>query len=218
MIMQKVWNVVWQRVWKPVWMGIVVALLISGTGSASAQCLGAVFFDLGDTLVEDGGGGIFVLRAGAAETVAGLQALGTQLGVITNVPAGWTRADLEAILADPSFLDEFDVLVLSSLAPASKPDPAIYTHAHGLLPIAVPIGQTAFVGETLGEIADLELNPTEGARSVGMVGIHLSDAAPSPRADFTVPTNDLPAVISIVSPDCTVFEDGFESGDTGGWN
>ena len=197
--------------------GVLGVALLAGAGSADGECLEAVFFDLGDTLVEDSGG-LFVLRPGAAQVVQELQDFGVPLGIITNVPAGWTRDDLEAILADPSFLDEFDVLVLSSQAPAPKPDPAIYTFAHGLLPLPVAIPRTAFVGETLGEIADLEVDPTEGARAVGMVGIHLSDAPPSPLADFTVPTDDLPAVAAIVRDSCALFEDGFESGDTSAWS
>lgn len=195
---------------------LVAALLAVPT--AQAMCLNAVFFDLGDTLVEAGGGGQFVLRAGAQQTVDDLQAAGLQLGVITNVPDGWTRDDLEAILEDPTFLDEFDVLVLSSQAPAPKPDPLIYTHAHGLLPTAVPIGETAFVGETLAEIADSENAPTSGARSVGMVGIHLSDAAPSPLADYTIPTDGLLDLVTLRETLCALFADGFESGDTNAWD
>ena len=199
---------------------LIVALLFSlnsGPSVADAFCLEAVFFDLGNTLVEDPGTGIFVLRTGAQETIDALQLAGVQLGVITNVPAGWDLGDLEAILDDPAFLDEFDVVVLSSLAPAPKPDPAIYIHAHSLLPVALPIESTAFVGETLSEIANSEVNPTSGARSVGMVGIHLSDAAPSPLTDFTIPTDDLPQIVTLVNMLCTVFSDGFESGDTTQW-
>lgn len=186
--------------------------------AAEAACIRAVFFDLGDTLVEAGGGGLFVLRTGAQETVDQLQAAGVQVGVITNVPAGWTREDLEAILADPGFLDEFDVLVLSSQAPAPKPDPQIYLHAHGLLPNAVPIGETAFVGETLSEIADSETNPTSGARAVGMIGIHLSDAPPSPLADHTLPSDGLLELVTLRADLCAVFSDGFESGDLSQWS
>lgn len=181
---------------------------------AQNQPIRAVFFDLGDTLVENAGG-TFVLRPGAAEVVSRLQALGTQLGIITNVPSDWTLEDLEAVLEEPEFLQEFDPVVLSSQAPASKPDPAIYTFAHDQLPVVVPITETAFVGETLAEIANDELSPTSGARSVGMIGIHLSDAPPSPLADFTVPSDDLPAIAELVA---TVFTDGFETGDTEAWS
>src|SRR5690606_25881156 len=134
------------------------------------------------------------LKPGAQETVDELQALGVQLGIITNVPAGWTREDLEAILLEPEFLDEFCVLTLSSQAPAAKPNPAIYTSAHAALPEPVPIAASAFVGETLAEIANAEVNPPLGARAAGMLALHLSDAAPSPLADYTVPPDDLPAI------------------------
>lgn len=196
-----------------------VSLAIFAPAPAAAgevECLQAVFFDLGDTLVENDGG-LFVLRAGAQETLDGLQAAGVALGVITNVPSDWTIEDLEAVLAEPAILDEFEVVVLSSQAPASKPDPAIYTFAHGQLAEPVPITATAFVGETLSEIADQEVAPTQGARSVGMVGIHLSDAPPSPLADFTIASDDLPAVIAIVEASCGVFADGFETGDVSSW-
>ncbi len=205
------------------WLRALVAVFGLAFGSlaapaAQAACLRAIFFDLGDTLVEAGGGGLFVVRAGAQETVDQLQAIGVETGVITNVPAGWTRDDLEAILADPAFLDEFDVLVLSSQAPAPKPNPQIYLHAHGLLPTPVPIGETAFVGETLAEIANSENSPTSGARATGMVGIHLSDAAPSPLADFTIPTDGLTDLLPLRESLCGIFADGFESGDTSQWN
>ncbi len=195
----------------------VIAWFATAPGRLAADALRAVFFDLGDTLVEDVGGGMFGLRPGAADTVAQLQDLGIELGIITNVPPDWTREDLEAILVEPEFLDELSVLVLSSQAPAPKPDPAIYTFAHSLLASPVPIGETAFVGETLGEIADDIDDPTVGCRAVGMVGIHLSDLPPSPLADHTIPTDDLPQVVAIVEAANTVFADGFESGDTSAW-
>jgi len=198
--------------------GLTLTLSLLTAPPVDADCLRAIFFDLGDTLVESGAGGLFELRPGAQETVDQLQTMGVELGVITNVPADWTLDDLLAVLAEPDFLDEFDVVVLSSLAPASKPDPAIYTFAHGLLPTPVAIGDTAFVGETLSEIADSENSPTSGARATGMVGIHLSDAPPSPLADFTIPTDGLTEIVTLREGLCTVFTDGFESGDVSVWD
>ncbi len=187
-------------------------------GRLAADPIRAVFFDLGDTLVESVGGGMFGLRPGAAETVAQLQSLAIELGIITNVPGGWTIEDLQAILVEPEFLDEFSVVVLSSQAPAPKPDPAIYTFAHSLLSAPVSITETAFVGETLGEIANAVDNPTQGCRAVGMIGIHLSDQPPSPLADHTIPTDDLLQVVTIVDlANNAVFTDGFESGNTAAW-
>ncbi len=196
---------------------ILLSLSTVSPGRLFADPIQAVFFDLGDTLVEDVGGGMFGLRPGAAETVELLQDLAIELGIITNVPSDWTLEDLEAILVEPEFLDEFSVIVLSSQAPAPKPDPAIYSFAHSLLSVPVPITETAFVGETLGEIANAVDNPTEGCRAVGMVGIHLSDQPPSPLTDYTIPTDDLPQVAAIVAGANGIFADGFESGDTSAW-
>lgn len=179
--------------------------------STLAACPKAVFFDLGDTLVQAGTGGLFVVKPGAQETVDALQAQGTRVGVITNVPAGFTRAQLDALMADPSFLDEFEVLLMSSEAPAAKPNPAIYTHAHGLLADAPPIAEVAFVGETITEIANTATSPSSGARAAGMIGIHLSAAAPDPRADFTIPPNQLPQLVPLVRAQCRLHADGFES-------
>lgn len=197
--------------------GLTLAAAPFLSTAANAVCIEAVLFDLGDTLVQAGAGGLFVVKPGAQQTVDELQALGKQVGVITNVPAGWTRDDLEAVMADPAFLDEFDVLVLSSQAPAAKPNPLIYTHAHGLLPTPVPIGQTAFVGELLSEIANSQTNPTSGARATGMIGIHLSSGAPSPLADYTIAPDALPDIVYLVEGLCAFFADGFETGATGQW-
>ena len=135
--------------------------------------------------------------------VGELQESGVRLGIITNVPAGWDLDDLRALLAEPEFLDEFEVVILSSQAPAPKPNPAIYTFAHGsLAEPRPPITSTAFVGETLNEIGNHATNPTQGARAVGMVGIHLSDLPPSPLTDYTIPTDSLRFVTQIVDDSC----------------
>ncbi len=184
---------------------ICLLMLCSGSSPARADipCLEAVFFDLGNTLVENPGNGIHILRPGAAETISTLQGMGVRLGIITNVPSGWDMDDLRAVLAEPEFLDEFEVVVLSSEAPASKPNPAIYTFAHESLGAPrPPITATAFVGETLSEIANSVDNPTLGARSVGMIGIHLSDLPPSPLTDFTIPSDGLLQVVTIVGESC----------------
>lgn len=178
-------------------------LCISPVANAGTECLEAVFFDLGDTLVENPGTGIFVVRPGAREMVADLQERGVRLGIITNVPGGWDLDDLRALLAEPEFLDEFEVVILSSQAPAPKPNPLIYTFAHGSLAAPrPPITSTAFVGETLSEIGNHATTPTQGARAVGMVGIHLSDLPPSPFTDYTIPTDSLHFVTQIVDDSC----------------
>jgi hypothetical protein len=190
-------------------VAIAAVLTTSPAAIAGTECLQAVFFDLGDTLVENPGTGIFVLRPGAQETVDELQERGVRLGIITNVPGGWDIDDLRAILEEPEFLDEFEVVILSSQAPAPKPNPAIYTFAHGSLAAPrPPITSTAFVGETLGEIGNHATNPTQGARAVGMVGIHLSDLPPSPLTDHTIPTDSLHHVTVIVEESCASTEVG----------
>lgn len=193
--------------------------LVAGSPQDICSEIKVVFFDLGDTLIEqDSGSGLFVLRPGAAEIVAQLQARNIRLGVITNVPADWTIEDLEALMATPEFLDEFEVVILSSEAPAAKPDPAIFLHSQAQLPDPPAIYRSVFVTETLGHIADAETNPTEGARASGMVGIHLSDGAASPLSDYTIATDDLAAIVGIVeSHGQPLFCNGFESGDTSGW-
>lgn len=147
----------------------------------------AIFFDLGDTLVVQDGGAQFVERPGASAAIAELKALGMRVGVITNTPDGFTEQDLDDLLEDPSLLDEFEVVLLSSQATSPpKPDPAIFLEAHALLPDAPPVQQIAFVSENLAEIADMQLAPTLGARAAGMVGIHLSPDPASPLADYTI--------------------------------
>lgn len=157
----------------------------------------AIFFDLGDTLVVSDGD-LFVERPGASATIADLKQLGMRVGIITNTPPGFTVDDLENLLADPSLLDAFEVLLLSSQATSPpKPDPAIFLEAHGLLTDPPPVAQVAFVTENLAEIADQELAPTQGARAAGMVGIHLSSAPSSPLADYTIAPDQLNMLVTM---------------------
>lgn len=159
--------------------------------------VGVIFFDLGDTLVE-ADGDLFVERPGASAMISELKALGMRVGIITNTPDNFTFEDLQALLVDPGFLDEFEFVLLSSEATAPpKPDPAIFVEAHAMLSDAPPIGEVAFVGENLAEIADLEASPTQGARAAGMLGVHLSAAAPSPLADLTIPPDQLDMLVSL---------------------
>jgi choice-of-anchor B domain-containing protein len=169
----------------------VVILVTDGMQNVSPMVveagIEAIFFDLGDTLVEDPGTGTWTLVPDAASAVAALKARGIRLGIITNVPSTWTRADLEARLESPEFLDEFEVIVLSSEAPAQKPDPAIYTHALSLLPNPPPVSHVAFVTETPEHIIGTNaMGEPVGAQAVGMVGI-LKAPGTSPDADHMVP-------------------------------
>jgi FMN phosphatase YigB (HAD superfamily) len=202
-------------------LAVFAGVAVAPAPAGATQCLQAIFFDLGNTLIDQSGPSPYPLFPTAQAAIDALQTAGLEVGVITNVPAGWTRDDLEALLQQPAFLDEFDVLVLSSQTPGpvQKPNPAIYTYAHSQLPLPLPpIGATAFVGETLSEIANQQVAPTLGARAAGMIGIHLSNAAPSPLADYTMSPADLTAILDIVDATCTVFVDGFESESTDQWS
>jgi FMN phosphatase YigB (HAD superfamily) len=104
-------------------------------------------------------------------------------------------------MADPGFLDRFEVVLLSSEASADKPDPIIFTEAVALLSAPPPIEETAFVTEELGHLADAD-PPTVGARAAGMFGVHLSDREPNPRADVTVSPDALEGIATAAWLDC----------------
>lgn len=168
-----------------------------GGGGVDNECghpcvpVRVIFFDLGETLVEPVGDQ-FVERPGIPAMIAELKGLGMRVGVITNTPDGYTLQDLADLLVNPGFLDEFEVVLLSSEAVAPpKPAAQIFSEAHGLLIDPPPIEAVAYMSENLAEIADQELTPTQGARAAGMLGLHLSDAPPSPLADYTL-ASDLP--------------------------
>lgn len=152
-----------------------------------------LFFDLGDTLVE-ADGDLFVERPGVNAMISELKGLGMRVGIITNVPDDYTLQTLKELLVNPEFVDEFELVLLSSEAVAPpKPDAAIFSEAYSLLIDAPPIAEVAYVSENLAEIADGE-PPTQGARAAGMLGIHLSSAPPSPLADYTL-APDLPELL-----------------------
>jgi len=150
----------------------------------------AVLFDLGGTLLVEGNDGLFEDAYDVDNLLDALEAAAIPVGVVTNVPSTWTIEDVRALLAEPTFLDRFDVVLLSSEATANpKPNPAIYLEALALLPMPVPAAEAVFVTEELPDIADAE-PPTRGARAAGLVGVHLSDTTPDPLADHTVTTAD----------------------------
>lgn len=150
---------------------------------APCTAIAAVFFDLGETLVTQRSDGLFEALPGAVEALSILDESGVPTGIITNVEPDWTRADLEALLVDPSLLDAVDVLLLSSEASAPKPDPAIFIEAVALLSPALDIEQTAFVTESLRDLADAS-PPTEGAQAAGMFGVWLHEGTSDGRQDL----------------------------------
>ena len=167
-----------------------------GQDSQGQDCtpLGAMFFDLGETLVVERSDGLFEPAEGAEELLGALRAQGLPIGVITNVPRGYDLDDLKALLSDPSILEYFDVVLLSSQASAGpKPDPDIFREAVAALASPPPIEQTAFVTEELEDLSDGD-PPTEGAMAAGMIGVHVSDESPSPLVDYTVSPGELPSL------------------------
>lgn len=160
--------------------------------------LAAMFFDLGETLATEQEDGLF---ATIPEAAALLDALGDlPVGIITNVPDGYTRQDLEAMLVDPSLLDRFDVVLMSSEASRPKPFKAIYQEAVALLPEETDITQTAFVTEEIGDIAEAD-PATRGAVGAGMIGVLVSEKA-DPLADYTVAPADLPSLATAEWVEC----------------
>jgi len=160
----------------------------------------AIFFDLGGTLVEPVGGGLFAELPGAATLLTDLQALSIPIGLITNTLPGSTEDDLRDILVNPDLLDEFDVVLLSSQATSlPKPDPGIFNEAYALLRSPPPIEEVVFVTEELDHIANVEVAPTQGAKAAGMLGVHLSEGAPSPLTDYTFAPDDLNAIAQIAA-------------------
>jgi len=128
------------------------------------QRLQAVFFDIGDTLGHRDAAGQFHLFAGTPQLLAAMKsALGLRLGVITNLPAGMTTAEIRQILSDAGILNFFDPLgvVTSADAPAAKPDPAIYRFAASR--IHVPEAACLYVGENPAEV--------QGAINAGMAAV-----------------------------------------------
>lgn len=168
--------------------------------------MAAVFFDLGGTLVLEQESGLFTEAPDARALVEALRDQDTPVGVITNVERGWTIEDLSALLEDPTILELFDVVLLSSEAESRpKPDPRIYAEALALLPVPPPIEQTAFVTEEIDDIADAE-PPSRGARGAGMIGVHVSDDAPDALADHTVATDALLSIASAPWVECIEAE------------
>lgn len=152
--------------------------------TTSCTPLSALFFDLGSTLVYEGEDGLYAASLEATSLLDALAERDLALGVITNVPAGWERSELEALLVDPTLLDRFSVVMLSSQATQPKPDPIIFTEAIALLADPPEVARTAFVTEEADHLADAD-PPTQGAQAAGMIGVHLAVEG-SELADHTL--------------------------------
>ncbi len=166
----------------------------------------AVFFDLGETLVTERSDGLFEELPGATALVQALRDQGTPVGLISNTGRDWDMDDLRDLLVDPSILDLFDVILLSSLAESRpKPDPAIFVEAVGLLDPAPEISTTVFVTEEEEDLTDGE-PPTEGAQAAGMIGVLVTGRATSAPVDHTLDPDDLPSLVD--EPWMACLEDG----------
>lgn len=166
------------------------------TGETADPCtpVAAVFFDLGETLVTERSDGLFEELPGARELLLALRDQGTPTGLISNTGRGWNIDDLAALLVDPSLLDLFDVILISSEAESRpKPDPAIYAEGVALLDPPPDIATTAYVSADLDDLADDD-PPTEGAQAAGMVGVLITDEA-APLADHTLDPANLPGLV-----------------------
>ena len=155
------------------------------TDTGCMPAVGAVLFDLGETLVTEQGD-LFYTLPEARPMIDALRDLGLPIGIVTNTLPGWDESDLRALLDEPDLLDLFDFVLMSSLADSpAKPDPAIFLEAHALLPGAPSVERTSFVTEEIEDLADQAQDPTEGAMAAGLFGVLLS-GAPSALPDATV--------------------------------
>lgn len=166
------------------------------SGETGDPCtpVAAVFFDLGETLVTERSDGLFEELPGARELLEALRDQGTPIGLISNTGRGWNIDDLAALLVDPTLLDLFDVILISSEAESRpKPDPAIYAEGVALLDPPPDIATTAYVSADLDDLADDD-PPTEGAQAAGMVGVLITDES-APLVDHTLDPANLPGLV-----------------------
>ncbi|NQD93801.1 hypothetical protein HP532_14210, partial [Pseudomonas sp. CrR25] len=85
-----------------------------------------VFFDLGDTLIFNGAGGVRQRYSDCLDALQVLKARGYRLGLITNQLAGTTRAEVLSLLASLhlSRYIEPELVTLSSELPGNLGKPA----------------------------------------------------------------------------------------------
>lgn len=148
----------------PVSEAIPRSLRVFEETAMAAQRIRAVFFDVGDTLGHRDAAGTFRLFASTVSLITAMQStLGLRVGVITNLPAGMTTAEMRQILSSAGVLNLLDPqgLVTSVDAHAAKPDAAIYRFAARQMHL--PETACLYVGENETEV--------QGATSVGMAAI-----------------------------------------------
>ncbi len=139
----------------------------------------AIFFDSGDTIVDEGTeikdlSGVTQqasLIPGAAQTVEALKALGYPLALVADGPAG----TFYNVLGHYRLLPLFDVLAISALVGAEKPDPRIFRYALNQLHIQpAEYGRVIMVGNHLAR-------DVKGANQLGLVSVWLDWAPRRPK-------------------------------------
>src|SRR5262245_33491916 len=132
--------------------------------AAQDRSLVVAFLDIGNTLGRVNAAGQFAAFPSTAPLLRALRdTLGLRLGVITNLPAGMSRAQAQALLEGAGlggFLDP-DGLVTNHEAGADKPDPRIYQLAADRL--GAPVGRCRYIADDPGEVLGAE---AAGSRAV----------------------------------------------------
>jgi phosphoglycolate phosphatase len=120
------------------------------------------FFDIGGTLGIVTGEALKLFPS-TESMLGGFQAAGLKLGVITNVPVGWTKSKVKTLLSTAGILHFFDdaAIITSAEANASKPDLKIFQFA--VSKAGTKLAQALFVGENPQEV--------QGAARAGMTAI-----------------------------------------------
>jgi HAD superfamily hydrolase (TIGR01549 family) len=132
-------------------------------GTHGDRRLRVVFFDVGDTLGAVKAGA-FTAYPDTAELVRVVKTtLGLRVGVISNVPATMTTAELRGLLDAADILAALDPrgVITSRDAGAEKPDPRIYRYAAERMGTSVE--QCLYVGEEPEQVA--------GAARAGMASL-----------------------------------------------
>ena len=139
----------------------------------------AVFFDSGDTIVDEGteikdatGTSLQAgLIPGAADTVRALKAQGYCLALVADGPAG----TFYNTLGPPGVLNLFDALAISELVGAEKPDARIFHYALDQLGIPpAEYGRVVMIGNNLSR-------DIKGANALGLISIWMDWAPRRPK-------------------------------------
>ena len=151
-----------------------------------------VFFDLGDTLIFTGPGGVRLRYADTLDCLQTLQARGYRLGLVSNGPVG----SIPNVLGACGLYGLFDVLAVSQGLGVDKPDARIFRYA--LDHMGIPESEydrTIMIGSDLA--ADVA-----GANTVGMISVWL-DWAPrhskTPTSEAEIPHHTIVEPLALLS-------------------